>query len=81
LTDTDGSENLAILIEDVPEGSALSAGVDNGDGTWSLQPGELEGLEFIPSADFNGDVTLTVNATSTDVDTGTTATATQDVTI
>ncbi|WP_422454154.1 tandem-95 repeat protein [Vibrio harveyi] len=81
LTDTDGSETLAILIEDVPEGSSLSAGVDNGDGTWSLQPGELEGLEFIPSADFNGDVTLTVNATSTDVDTGTTATATQDVTI
>ncbi|EOX4454096.1 tandem-95 repeat protein [Vibrio alginolyticus] len=81
LTDTDGSENLAILIEDVPEGSSLSAGVDNGDGTWSLQPGELEGLEFIPSADFNGDVTLTVNATSTDVNTGTTATATQDVTI
>ncbi len=81
LTDTDGSENLSILIEDVPEGSSLSAGVDNGDGTWSLQPGELEGLEFIPSADFNGDVTLTVNATSTDVDTGTTATATQDVTI
>ncbi len=81
LTDTDGSENLSILIEDVAEGSSLSAGVDNGDGTWSLQPGELEGLEFIPSADFNGDVTLTVNATSTDVDTGTTATATQDVTI
>ncbi|MEZ8345884.1 tandem-95 repeat protein [Vibrio splendidus] len=81
LTDTDGSENLAILIEDVPEGSSLSAGIDNGDGTWSLQPGELEGLEFIPSGDFNGDVVLTVNATSTDVDTGTTATATQDVTI
>ncbi|MEG3696765.1 cadherin-like domain-containing protein, partial [Vibrio coralliirubri] len=81
LTDTDGSENLAILIEDVPEGSSLSAGTDNGDGTWSLQPGELEGLEFIPSGDFNGDVVLTVNATSTDVDTGTTATASQDVTI
>ncbi|WP_104024787.1 tandem-95 repeat protein [Vibrio hyugaensis] len=81
LTDTDGSENLAILIEDVPEGSSLSAGIDNGDGTWSLQSVELEGLKFIPSADFNGDVTLTVNATSTDVDTGTTATATQDVTI
>ncbi|MEZ9602511.1 tandem-95 repeat protein, partial [Vibrio sp. 10N.261.55.A10] len=81
LTDTDGSENLTILIEDVPEGSSLSAGTDNGDGTWSLQPGELEGLEFIPSGDFNGDVVLTVNATSTDVDTGTTATATQDVTI
>ncbi|WP_446697402.1 tandem-95 repeat protein [Vibrio artabrorum] len=81
LTDTDGSENLAILIEDVPEGSSLSAGTDNGDGTWSLQPDELEGLEFIPSGDFNGDVVLTVNATSTDVDTGTTATATQDVTI
>ncbi|OBS95684.1 polymer-forming cytoskeletal family protein [Vibrio tasmaniensis] len=81
LTDTDGSENLAILIEDVPEGSSLSAGTDNGDGTWSLQPEELAGLEFIPSGDFNGDVVLTVNATSTDVDTGTTATATQDVTI
>ncbi|MDH5925794.1 tandem-95 repeat protein [Vibrio lentus] len=81
LTDTDGSENLAILIEDVPEGSSLSAGTDNGDGKWSLQPEELAGLEFIPSGDFNGDVVLTVNATSTDVDTGTTATATQDVTI
>ncbi|CAH7296348.1 Polymer-forming cytoskeletal family protein [Vibrio chagasii] len=81
LTDTDGSENLAILIEDVPEGSSLSAGTDNGDGTWSLQPEELAGLEFIPSGDFNGDVVLAVNATSTDADTGTTATATQDVTI
>ncbi|MDN2483094.1 tandem-95 repeat protein [Vibrio agarivorans] len=81
LTDTDGSENLSILIEDVPEGSSLSAGIDNGDGTWSLAPEELAGLEFTPAADFNGDVTLVVNATSTDVDTGTTATATQDVTI
>ncbi|MFS1986861.1 tandem-95 repeat protein [Vibrio splendidus] len=81
LTDTDGSENLAILIEDVLEGSSLSAGTDNGDGTWSLQPEELAGLEFIPSGDFYGDVVLTVNATSTDVDTGTTATATQDVMI
>ncbi|MGR5260440.1 tandem-95 repeat protein, partial [Vibrio astriarenae] len=81
LTDTDGSENLSILIEDVPEGSSLSAGIDNGDGTWSLSPEELAGLEFTPAADFNGDVTLVVNATSTDVDTGTTATATQDVTI
>ncbi|MCZ8486860.1 hypothetical protein O9993_21585 [Vibrio lentus] len=47
LTDTDGSENLAILIEDAG-GSSLSApGTDSGDGTWSLQSEERTGLEFI----------------------------------
>ncbi|MCW1890736.1 hypothetical protein OK016_22095 [Vibrio chagasii] len=67
------------MIEDGSEVHHLQ--VPRNDGTWSLQPEELAGLEFIPSGDFNGDVVLTVNATSTDVDTGTNqVTATQDVT-
>ena len=35
LTDTDGSESLEVEIADVPSGATLSAGADNGDGTYS----------------------------------------------
>jgi len=37
LTDTDGSEELSIVIAGVPEGAELSAGTDNGDGTWKIE--------------------------------------------
>jgi Ca2+-binding RTX toxin-like protein len=66
LTDTDGSERLAITISGIPDGAVLSAGSDNGDGTWTLTADQLEGLTVTPSADFNGSFELTVTATSTD---------------
>ncbi|MBF0587954.1 MAG: hypothetical protein HQL53_02375, partial [Magnetococcales bacterium] len=43
LEDQDGSESLSgdIVITDVPMGAELSAGTDNGDGTWSISQDEL----------------------------------------
>jgi len=36
LVDTDGSETLSITISGVPDGASLTAGTDNGDGSWTF---------------------------------------------
>ncbi len=66
LVDTDGSESLSIVIGGVPTGASLSAGTDNGDGTWTLTQAELSGLTLVPPTDYVGTFQLTVTATATD---------------
>lgn len=56
----------SITFQGVPEGATLSAGFDNGDGTWSLSPDQLAGLTLTPPTDYNGTLSLSVTATSTD---------------
>jgi len=68
LVDTDGSESLAIVISGVPAGASLSAGVDNGDGTYSLDSSDLTDLVIDPAPGFSGNFELTVEAISTDGD-------------
>ena len=68
LADTDGSETLSVTIGGVPNGATLSAGVNNGDGTWTLNADELEGLTVTPAENSTDDFDLTVTATSSDVD-------------
>jgi len=77
LADLDGSETiLSILVSDLPAGAELSAGTDNGDGTWSLTPAQLAGLEIslpvIPPASYS----LNVSVTSIESSNGDTATTT-----
>ncbi|SOB95984.1 beta strand repeat-containing protein [Thalassospira xiamenensis] len=62
----DGSEVLTITISGVPDGATLSAGTDNGDGTWTLASGDLDGLTITPADDFSGSFDLSVTATSAD---------------
>jgi hypothetical protein len=54
-------------------GASLSAGSDNGDGTWSLTTGDLTGLTITPVTGSDSDFTLSVTATSTEADGGDTA--------
>jgi large repetitive protein len=70
-----------VTIEGVPTGAQLSAGTDNGDGTWTLSSGDLNGLTITPVAGDSTDFTLQVNATTQDVDpeTGAVTTTTSDV--
>ncbi len=80
LADTDGSETLSITIENVPSGAILSAGTDNGDGSWTIEAIEVDGvvvttvadqlasLTITPEAGSEDDFTLVVRATSTDTD-------------
>ncbi|WP_417826211.1 calcium-binding protein [Thalassospira povalilytica] len=76
---TDSSEVLSVTISGVPEGATLSAGADNGDGTWTLNPDQLEGLTITPAEDFSGSFDLGVTATSTDGED--VATATGSITV
>ncbi len=66
LNDTDGSEHLSILIAGVPSGCCLSAGLNNGNGTWSLTPAQLANLHMTVPPFWSGDISLTVTATATE---------------
>ena len=66
ITDSDGDAVLSITVSDVPDGATLSAGTDNGDGSWTLTPEELSGLEITPPADSDNNFDLTVTAISQD---------------
>ena len=69
LSDNDGSERLtAVRILGVPDGAQLSAGVNNGDGTWSLHPDDLPGLTVTPAENSHCDFDLTIEVTSVDGD-------------
>src|ERR1700743_3072110 len=81
LTDTDGSETLAIKVTGVPTGATLSAGTLNADGSYSLTQAQLTDLTITPPSNYSGVMHLTVAATSSE--NGTTATASHalDVTV
>nr|WP_275670510.1 Ig-like domain-containing protein [Paracraurococcus ruber] len=74
LTDTDGSERLDLVLVGVPAGATLSAGTRNGDGTWTIAPGDLPGLAITPPRDFSGSIALTLRATATDHESSTATT-------
>jgi Ca2+-binding RTX toxin-like protein len=62
----DSNEVLTVTVAGVPEGAKLSAGTDNGDGTWTLTPEQLQGLALTPPANYSGELALTVTATATE---------------
>lgn len=62
LTDRAGPEVLAVTLGNVPPGALLSAGADNGDGTWSLALADLEGLAITPPPGWTGEINMVVSA-------------------
>jgi Ca2+-binding RTX toxin-like protein len=66
LVDRDGSESLSIRISGVPSGATLSAGIDNGDGSWTLTQGQLAGLTLSLPANEFASFDLLVVATATE---------------
>lgn len=71
LVDTDGSETLVrVVIGNMPAGATLSAGTDQGDGTWLLEPADLAGLMFVPASGWAGTAELTVTSTARETSTG-----------
>ena len=60
----DSDESVtAVTISGVPDGATLSAGTDNGDGSWTLTPAQLENLTITPPDDSGSDMNLSVSAT------------------
>ncbi|MFM9940539.1 MAG: Ig-like domain-containing protein [Hyphomicrobiaceae bacterium] len=78
LADLDGSEVLSIRVGGIPTGGHLSAGHDNGDGTWTLTPHQLAGLQL--SASVTQGFTISVAATATEAN-GSAASFTSDIEI
>ena len=59
-----------MVIEGLPEGARLSAGLNNGDGSWTLTPSQLAGLTVTPPADWSGTMALTMLAHSRETSNG-----------
>ena len=64
----DGTQTLSIAIGGLPAGAALSAGQDNGDGSWALTPADLDGLTIRATSHSAEDFELTVTAVATQND-------------
>ncbi len=79
LGDTDGSESLAITVSGIPEDAQLSAGTDNGDGSWSLTTDQLVGLTVTVPSEGAADLDISVTATSTESEGGAQASVSQSV--
>jgi len=67
LSDSDGSEELSIIIADLPENAILTAGQAEVDGSWLLSPDDLENLQLKLPENYSGSFTLTVTVISTEL--------------
>jgi VCBS repeat-containing protein len=81
LTDLDGSESLKVIVSGVPAGAHLSAGVNNGNGSWTLGAADLAGLTITPSANSDADFTLSVKAIATESSNGSSAETVRSMTV
>ena len=79
LTDPSSTQSLKIKVGGVPAGTSLSAGHDNGDGTWTLTSSDLANLA-VTSSTATG-FTLTVDAIATSTTSGISSVAHSTVTI
>ena len=60
-----------VTISGVPDGAVLNAGVDNGDGTWSLSGDLLDGLTITPADGESADIDLSISVIDPDASGGT----------
>jgi hypothetical protein len=86
LTDTDGSETLAVSVSTIPAGTMLTDGTHSFTATASNTSVDISGWSFAnltvtPPLGFTGDLKLTVNATATDHATLSTGAATDSKTV
>jgi hypothetical protein len=53
-----GDQVYDLTVTGLPAGAKLSAGFDNGDGSWTLMPDEIHAVSLIVPDDFAGPLTL-----------------------
>ncbi len=78
-TDADGSEELTVSIDGLPEGAVLLDALGNALDPAAIAPEVLSGLQLVPPANFSGTITLTVTATSSEDGTSAVKTGTLSV--
>ncbi|CAA7625790.1 Type V secretory pathway, adhesin AidA [Magnetospirillum sp. SS-4] len=84
-SDMDGSESHSVVLSGLPAGAVLMqdgvALVPGADGSYSLDPANLDGLTVTTPPGFTGELSVSVNAVSVDGDSVATATASAEVTL
>ncbi|MFO1170787.1 MAG: type I secretion C-terminal target domain-containing protein [Hyphomicrobiaceae bacterium] len=70
LITTNGAEVLSAKISGIPAGSVLSAGSNNGDGSWTIPLSSLGALSITPPHDYSGTMTLTLTAIALELSNG-----------
>ena len=78
---TDPSEELRVVVADLPDGAALSAGTKAEDGRWILSRTDLDDLKLIPPANDNGNFLVPLTATTISAGGEASATGTMEVSI
>jgi hypothetical protein len=81
LADRDGSESLSLVLSGLPTGASLSAGTNNGNGSWTLTAGDLSDLHLLPPAGFTGTFNLTLTGTATETAINQTASSSQSFSV
>ncbi|MDM8350409.1 tandem-95 repeat protein, partial [Pseudomonas sp. sp1636] len=81
LVDNDGSETLGLVLSGLPAGARLSAGADNGNGSWTLTSSDLNNLHLLPPAGYTGTLNLTLSGTATETANGHTASSSQSFSV
>ncbi|WP_153301682.1 tandem-95 repeat protein, partial [Endozoicomonas arenosclerae] len=84
LTDTDGSETLNVLIEDIPAGAEITDGseiVTSTGGPINVSSWNLANLSVTPTEHHETDFSITVTATATEQSGGDTASTTREILI
>ena len=60
LGDVEPGATVTVTISGVPSGAVLSAGSDNGDGSWTLDQSDISGLTVTPPEDSHADFSLDI---------------------
>ena len=58
------------MVAGVPDGATLTAGINNGDGSWILSADEIDGVAIIPAEHDSTDFELTITAYSQEPENG-----------
>ncbi len=66
VTDVEPGANVSVTITGVPNGAVLSAGTDNGTGSWTLSQSDLTGLTLTPAGNSDADFVLSVQTDVTE---------------
>ncbi len=83
----DHSEVLSVKISCVPDGTVLSEGSNNGDGSWTIPAsaldanGNITGLTITPPTHFAGDLVLMLTSYTLEPINGSTASTSKDFTV
>ncbi len=70
---------VVLIVDGVPPGGVLSAGIDDGDGRWLVSPRHLAGLTLTPPPGWTGDPTVVVTAVAVRNRAGEVATASESI--